>query len=99
MQIPLWVEGRSNCSVFHDELTKIVFYPSVHSFCLSIGTRVKGSTDILLYACCLAYCFGKVTCKSGISVGDDALGNSKPREEMLKIELCYTLAIYGLIAR
>ena len=79
-------------------MAKIVFDPSIHAFCLSICAGVEGCTDILLDSCRFAHCFGKVTGKSGVSIGYDALGDSEPREEVSKVELRYSLTIYGLIA-
>src|SRR6267154_2181090 len=81
----------------NDKLTEINLYPLVHLFGLSIGTRVESGTDVLLYACRFANCFSKVAGKLGIAIRDDALWDSKPREEMLEIELRYALTIYGLI--
>jgi hypothetical protein len=51
-----------------DKLAKVIFYPSVHALCLSIGARVESGADVLLYTCCFAYCFSEVTCESWISI-------------------------------
>ena len=58
---------------------------------------MKGSTNILLYACRFAHCFSEVTSESGISIGYDSLWDAKPGEEMLEIEVRYALTIYDLV--
>src|SRR5712672_2854165 len=80
-----------------DELVEVGLYPLVHVFCLSIGSRVKCSVDVLLYPCCFANCSSKVTGESRISIQYNLFKYAEPGEEMLKIKLRYTLAIYGLI--
>ena len=59
---------------------------------------MKCSADVLLYFCGFAHSFSEVTDKSWISIWYDALENSKPGEDVIKIELRYTFAIYGLVA-
>ena len=58
---------------------------------------MKHCTDVLLYACHFADCFSKVADESGILICDDVLGNSKPGEEMFKVEVRYAMSIYDLI--
>src|SRR5882762_2285293 len=80
-----------------DELAEVGLYPLVHAFCLSISSRMKCSADVLLYSCRFANCSSKVTGESWISIRYNPFGYTEPGEEMLKIELRYALAIYGLI--
>jgi hypothetical protein len=62
-----WQQGAPIVLSSSNKLSKVVFNPSVHSFGLSIGTRVEGGTDILLYSCHFTHCLGKVTDKLEIS--------------------------------
>jgi len=79
-------------------MMQVGFNLLVHAFWLSIGLGVVCHTDILLYTGSLANCFGEMTCEPRISIWYDPLWYSKPGEKMLKVELRYAFAIYGLIA-
>jgi hypothetical protein len=76
---------------------KVILYPLVHALCLSISVRMISYTDVLLDAYHFAYYFSEVTGESRISIWYDPFGYTEPGKEVLKIKLCYTLAIYGLI--
>ena len=70
-----------------DKLAKVVFYPSVRTLCLSVGARVKGSTNILLYACRFARCFNKVVVNLGSRSDMIRFGMRNQGKEMLEIEM------------
>jgi hypothetical protein len=66
--------------------SKILFDPGVHLFRLTVCPRVKRAREILLYPQVLAHRTGKLRCKSRVSVGDDATGESEEGEDVLHVQ-------------
>ena len=96
--ILVWVSAPVILSSF-DKLSKVSFYPLVHTFWLSISAWVVRSAEVLLYFQRFTDRLGEVWCESGISIWYNPFWYTKPGEEVLEIELRYALTVYGLFAR
>jgi hypothetical protein len=68
--------------------SKVLFDPSVHSFGLTVCPRVERARKVLLYPQVLAHRAGKLRRESGVSVRDDAAGESKEGEDVLHVQAC-----------
>jgi hypothetical protein len=66
--------------------SKVLFDPGVHLFGLTICPRVKCARKVLLNPQVFAHRAGKLRCKSWVSVGDDAAGESEEGEDVLHVQ-------------
>ena len=65
---------------------EILFHPLVFVLCESVSLWVKSHADVLSYAQFCSEGLWKVQGEVGISVWNDFRQDSKPREEVLKVE-------------
>jgi hypothetical protein len=68
--------------------SKVLFGPGVHSFGLTVCPRVECARKILLYPQVLAHCAGELRRELGVSIGDNATGESEEGKDVLHVQAC-----------
>ncbi len=82
-----WEEAAPACWLSCCPGTKILFDPSVHTLCLSIGTGVEGSGQVLLNSESLCQFFCERRREPGVPVRNYPFRESEPRQQMRQVFL------------